>query len=246
MAVGSESMRIREELEVPVWPRPVSVLVVGILAIAACGPETSSPPEPEGSGVLHRLPDVAEDHAPGSLEDAIASRRSLRDFAERPLTDGDVGQLLWAAQGITDPTPDERRAAPSAGGTYPLEVYAVSADGVARYLPRGHALEPHLDTDRRRSLAAAALGQDWIADAPLVLVVTGVIERTSERYGDHALRFVLLEAGHAAQNVLLQAVGLGLGAVPVGAFHEEAVTEALRLPDDHAPLYLIPVGHPEP
>jgi nitroreductase len=63
------------------------------------------------------------------------------------------------------------------------------------------------------------------------------------RYGDRADRYVLLEAGHAAQNLLLEAVAMGLGAVPIGAFDDVAVSQAMELADGEVPLYLIPVGH---
>ena len=223
------------------WHGLVSVLAVGIIVLAACAPRDDPAARSAEPGALRPLPEPAAP-ASGSVEDVIATRRSVRDYADRPLSDADIGQLLWAAQGITDPS--GKRAVPSAGATYPLEVYAVTADGVARYQPGRHALVVHVGTDRRADLAAAALGPRWVADAPLVVVFAGVVERTAVRYGDRATRYMLLEAGHAAQNVLLQAVGLGLAAVPVGAFDDDAVADALDLPADHAPLYLIPVAHP--
>ena len=225
----------------PAWRGPVSLLVIGLVAMSACIPREVTMDGPDGPGELRPLPELDEPE-PGSLEEAIAARRSQRDYADRPLSDEDVGRLLWAAQGITGP--DGKRAAPSAGATYPLEIYAVTADGVARYLPEAHALEGHLDVDRRADLATAALGQPEVASAPLVVVVTAVGERTAARYGDRADRYVTLEAGHAAQNVLLQAVARGLSAVPVGAFDDDEVAAVLDLPEEHAPLYLLPVGHP--
>lgn len=177
-----------------------------------------------------------------SLEEALAARRSVREFTDEPLTLEDLSQLLWAAQGLTASWGG--RTAPSAGALYPLEVYLVAPDGLSHYLPGGHQLEVLAEDDRRAALARAALGQEVIARAPVVLVIAGVYGRTARKYGDRAERYVQLEAGHAAQNVLLQAVALGLGAVPVGAFEDRAVQEALGLPRDHEPLYLIPVGYP--
>ena len=226
---------------VPAWHGAVAVIVGGLLAVSACAPREVTMDVSDHPGDLRPLP-ALEDHAPDSLEEAIATRRSVRDFAERAVSDEDIGRLLWAAQGITGP--EGRRAAPSAGATYPLEVYSVSADGVARYLPEAHALEPHLDADPRDELAAAALGQSEVAAAPLVVVITGVVARTATRYGDRAERYVTLEAGHAAQNVLLQAVARDLAAVPIGAFDDDEVAAVLELPDGRAPLYLLPVGHP--
>lgn len=178
---------------------------------------------------------------PMSLEQALAARRSERAFRSDPLTPDEVGQLLWAAQGITHP--DGLRTAPSAGARYPLELYLASAEGVFHYRPDGHALEALRPGDIRGELCAAALQQEWILEAPVVFVLTAVYERVEARYGpQRGPRYVHLEAGHAAQNLLLQAVALDLRAVVVGAFDDGAVQSALEVPDDHRPLYLIPVG----
>jgi SagB-type dehydrogenase family enzyme len=176
-----------------------------------------------------------------TLEEAIAARRSLRGFSAEALGLQDLSQLLWSAQGITE-VGGRGRAAPSAGGTYPLELYLVSSMGLHHYLPSTHSLEVLGAEDLRRDLAEAALGQQHVADAAAVVVITAVFARTEERYGQRAERYVVLEAGHAAQNLLLQAVAMDLGAVPVGAFRDEEVSALLGLPPDHAPLYLIAVG----
>lgn len=177
-----------------------------------------------------------------SLEELLASRRSVRNFADETLTLTEVGQLCWAAQGVTN----ERgfRTAPSAGALYPLELYCVTAEGVFHYLPPEHALEVVSRENAIAPLADAALGQACVSGAPCVFIITAVYERTSGKYGDRAERYVHMEVGHAAQNLLLQAVAQGLGALPVGAFYDERVTEVLGLPEDHAPLMLLPVGHP--
>lgn len=180
---------------------------------------------------------------PLSLEAAIAKRRSVRDYAPHEPSAEEIAQLLWAAQGITDARTGFR-AAPSAGALYPLEVYAVLRQGVYRYLPEGHALVKVREGDWRQALYVAGLAQSPILEASLVIVVAAVYERTRVKYGDRAERYVMLEAGHAAQNILLQAVALGLGGVPIGAFHDEAVQQALGCPADHRPLYIIPIGVP--
>jgi SagB-type dehydrogenase family enzyme len=177
-----------------------------------------------------------------SLESALAGRRSVRDFTEEPLSDEELSQLLWAAQGVT--SPQGGRTAPSAGALYPLEVYAVTGDGVLHYLPAHHRVELYARGDRHESLKAAALGQEAIGAAPAVFVIAAVFARTQVKYGERAARYVHLEAGHAAQNLLLQAVALDLGGVPIGAFVDAQVSLALELPVDHEPLYLIPIGHP--
>lgn len=178
-----------------------------------------------------------------SLEETLAQRRSVRAFDDEPLILAELGQLLWAAQGVTN----ERgfRTAPSAGALYPLGLYVATADGIFQYQPGGHQLLVLTQDDARSTLYSAALRQEPVLQAPAVFVVTAVYERTASKYGAvRAQRYVHLEAGHAAQNLLLQAVALGLGAVPIGAFQDEQVQAALQLPADHQPLYLIPAGHP--
>ncbi|NIV39856.1 MAG: SagB/ThcOx family dehydrogenase [Anaerolineae bacterium] len=179
-----------------------------------------------------------------SLEQALSDRRSVRDYGYQPLTAADLGQLLWAAQGITY----ERgfRTAPSAGALYPLEVYLVTAEGVFHYEPGHHQLRLVMQGDARPALYQAALSQEPVLRAPAVFALAAVYARTAQKYGqERSPRYVHLEAGHAAQNLLLQATALGLGAVPIGAFHDQQVQTALGIPADHQPLYLIPVGHPK-
>jgi SagB-type dehydrogenase family enzyme len=177
-----------------------------------------------------------------SLEATLRERRSVREFTDEPLSIQEIGQLLWAAQGITASWGG--RTAPSAGGLYPLEVYVATADGVWHYLPQDQRAEVVRDDDARGELTSAAHDQDPVGDAPAVIVITAVPARTAAKYGDRAERYVQLEAGHVAQNVLLQAVALDLGAVPIGAFDDDDVASVLLLDPDQVPLYLIPVGHP--
>ncbi len=179
-----------------------------------------------------------------SIEETLAKRRSVRRFLAEDLTLEQIGQLAWAAQGVTS----ERgfRTAPSAGALYPLELYLLTKDGVFRYIPKGHKLVRLSQEDKRNQLAEAAYRQSFVGDAPLDFVITGVYARTSAKYGDRAVRYVHIEVGHVAENVHLQAVALGLGSVPVGAFTDEAVSNILGLSAEEAPLYIIPVGHPAP
>jgi len=181
-----------------------------------------------------------------SLEESLTKRRSVRSYADAPLTLEEVSQLLWAAQGITDPA--GLRTAPSAGGTYPLEVYAVAGNvkdldaGVYRYIPDGHKLIKTIDGDIREALAEAALSQEWVREEAVVFVFTGVYERTTGRYGERGIRYVHIELGHAAENLCLQATALGMGPVTVGAFDDDRVSKTLGLPEDETPLYVVPVG----
>lgn len=194
------------------------------------------------------LPDPRRD-GPLSVEAAIAGRRSRRSFGDHSLSLDAVGQLLWAAQGITND--DGFRAAPSAGATFPLRVsLTVSRDGVDgleagvySYRPRAHALAPVAKEDVHADLRDAALDQSWIENAPVNVVLGGQDERTERQYGDRGSdRYVPMEAGHAGQNLYLQAEALGLGTVAVGAFDDDAVAALLSLPEMVRPLYVFPVG----
>lgn len=179
-----------------------------------------------------------------SLEEALAERRSRRDYKKEPLVLKEVAQLLWAAQGMTADWGG--KTAPSAGATYPLEVYIVVGKveglepGLYHYIPDSHSMKKVLEGDIRRQLSSAALGQECVADAPVTLVVAAVFRRTTGRYGERGIRYVYIETGHVGQNICLQAEALGLGAVVIGAFRDEMVKGVLKLKEE--PLYLIPVG----
>lgn len=179
-----------------------------------------------------------------SLVEAIVHRRSVRSFTDEHLTMAHVGQLLWAAQGITEPNRG-LRAAPSAMALYPLEIYAVTPDGTYHYLPQGHRAEKVADGDLREPLSAACRGQASVREAAVDLVITGVFARMQEKCGDKARDVTLLEAGHATQNVLLMAVAMALGAAPVGGLVPEQVAQVLSLPEGWTPVYVVPVGHPK-
>jgi SagB-type dehydrogenase family enzyme len=179
-----------------------------------------------------------------SLEEAIAHRRSVREFTPEPLTPAEIAQLCWAGQGVTEPG-SGYRAVPSAGALFPVELYVVTAEGVDHYLPKGHRLERHLAGDRRQALQAVALHQEAVGEAPACVVIAAVVERTARKYGERAERYCLIEAGHVAQNILLQATALHLAGVPVGAFEDKDVAKVLDLPKDQRVLYLVPVGNPK-
>ncbi len=174
------------------------------------------------------------------LCDIIAKRRSQREFGRRELTVAEVGALLWAGQGIT--SVEGGRAAPSAGALYPITLSVIDARGVRRYVPAEHALSPAETGDRRAQLAVASLSQEYVAEAPLMIAVTARPAVLSVRYGERAERYCALEAGHVAENVLLMASALGLAAVPIGAFDDEAVLAVLGLGAGNVALYLLPIG----
>ena len=185
-----------------------------------------------------------------SVEEAIRMRRSVRDFQDTPLSLEQVSQLLWAGQGITE---GFKRAAPSAGATYPLTLYLVVgedsvhrlASGVYEYAPRTHSLHLVKPGDFRQRLASACLGQTFIQDAPVNIVIAAEYERTTARYGERGIRYVHMEAGHVGENIYLQAGALGLGTVVVGAFLDVDLAEVVDLPEEQVPLYVMPVGYKE-
>lgn len=220
-----------------------ATLVALLLAASAVA---GTPPQGGGMNLIH-LPSPRLD-GPVSVERALRLRRSVRHFGSGPISLDQLGQLLWAAQGLT--AAGGLRAAPSAGALYPLELIVVAgnvqglAPGVYAYAPAGHTLAPVVAGDRRAAMAAAAFGQHWMQAAPATIVFCAVPQRTTRKYGTRGIQYVYIETGHAAQNVFLQAQALGLGAAAVGAFDEARLARALELAPRLAPLYLMPVGPP--
>lgn len=175
-----------------------------------------------------------------SVEEVIAARRSKRSFLSKSLSTEQISQLVWSAQGMTA---ENFRATPSAGATYPLELFVVIEEGFFQYLPERHSLEIIADKDLRIELALAAWGQEFIEKAPMTIVFAAEFNRTTRHYGQRGVRYVYMEAGHAAQNVHLQAEVLGLGSVAVGAFDDDSVSKVLSLPSHLEPIYMVVVGY---
>jgi SagB-type dehydrogenase family enzyme len=179
-----------------------------------------------------------------TVEQALWHRRSVRAFADESLTVKQVGQLLWAAQGLNRGMVG--RTAPSAGATYPMELYLVAGKvkglnpGVYHYGFNGHCLTLTKAGDHRAELADAALRQGAISTAPAVLVLAADFSRTARRYGERAPRYVYMEAGHVGENVHLQCEALGMGTVMIGAFQDDRVKKLLGI--EQEPLYIMPVG----
>ena len=216
--------------------------LVAAFLISATGVDAMSQNPQET--VIH-LPEAAH-QGTASLEQTLLQRRSIRRFADEPLTLEQVSQLLWAAQGVTHTR--GFRTAPSAGALYPLETYLIAGQvsgleaGVYQYLPAGHSLITKATADKRNELSRAALGQAPVSQAPATILFAAVYGRTTGRYGQRGVRYVHMEAGHAAQNILLQAISLGLGGVVIGAFEDERIQTVIGLETQAVPLYLIPVG----
>jgi SagB-type dehydrogenase family enzyme len=199
----------------------------------------------EDIGEVIKLPNPRFD-SDCSVESALRQRRSIREYRDEPLALEEVSQLLWSAQGISDPK--GLRMDPSAGGLYPLEVYLIAGkvnnlfSGVYKYRPNGHMLVRLAHGDKRTDLSAAALDQECIRDGAAVIVIAAIYMRTTVKYYERGIRYVDMEVGHAGQNISLQAVSMGLASVVVGAFDDYKVKRLLKLPDNEQPLYLIPVG----
>ncbi len=223
----------------------VTTLIISGLTLSAVSPgrcETMSPAIPPDK---IQLPEPRYD-GDVSVEHALRMRRSVRSYKDDPLDLSEISQILWSAQGITSPR--RFRTAPSAGALYPLELYVIAGNvknlspAIYKYRPRNHVLVKSIPGDMRSELSRAALSQSAIKKAPAVLLFCAVFERTTKKYGRRGIRYVHMEVGHAAQNVCLQAIALGLNTAVIGAFRDEAVKEIAHLPADEQPLYFVPVG----
>jgi SagB-type dehydrogenase family enzyme len=181
-----------------------------------------------------------------TLDQAIAQRRSSREYAAGALTLAEISQLMWCAQGIT--SPEGKRAVPSARAVYPLQVWLLAGDvtglpaGLYRYQPKEHALALVRDGDPRPALIAATPGQASLQHAAAVIAVVGDSLLAAGKFGAHATRWLGMEAGFVVQDVYLEATALGLGTVMVGGWQDAAVRGALTLPAAWQPLALMPVG----
>lgn len=225
------------------WTRRLTGAAAVAAGLAACRPGTAARGEErlEQALVSELVPPGVADSGGMSLTEALRARRSVREFGPERLSAAEISELAWAAQGITHG--EGFRTAPSAGALYPLELYVVTPEGLYHYRPRGNRLVELGGGDLRPALQRAAHGQEAVGQGAAVFVIAAVYARTAAKYGpERGARYVHIEVGHAAQNLLLQAAALGLGAVPVGAFDDGAVHRVLGLPPDQAPLYLIPVG----
>lgn len=181
-----------------------------------------------------------------SLEQALQNRRSTRDYTGGPVNLSDVSQLLWSAQGET--STNDYRTAPSAGALFPLELYLLVTNvrdlktGIYKYIPSIHSIRRQNNTDVKEKLAKLCFDQTWITKAAVDILISAVYERTTIKYGDRGIRYIYLEAGHAAQNICLQATVLGLSVTTVGAFSDQGLKSTLNIPSNEFPLYLLTIG----
>ena len=191
-----------------------------------------------------------------SVESAMAKRRSQRNYIDKSISAEQLSQILWAAYGVTELTPDRPsvkggfRTAPSAGALYPFEIYAIVSKvngieaGAYRYDPIEHKIIRTIDKDIREEFSAAAVGSVFIKDAPVILFYSAIFSRMTVKYGDRGReRYVCMDLGHSAQNVYLQAEALNLGTCAIGAFSDNRISRLMQLAEDEEPLYIMPVGH---
>jgi SagB-type dehydrogenase family enzyme len=216
----------------------------------ACAPGREQPTAPWIALPDGDIPSIA-------LCDAITSRLCCRTFCADSIALTDLGAVLRAGYGLLSYSSDgatalPERAVPSAGGLYPLEVSILVravdglAAGVHHYVPTVGGLEVIRSIELPGSfITYLFMGQRWVADAALVIVLSAVTERSLAKYQDRGYRYLLLEAGHVMQNVNLVAAGLGLGAVDVGGFFDDELANLIGAdPEYEIPLYACAVGVP--
>lgn len=219
-----------------------AIIAIAPIQVFVMADEATSP-----SKLREKIP-LVEPRDDGSppLGATLRRRRSVREFSDKPLQFEEVSQIAWAAQGITHRA--GFRTAPSAGALYPLEMYVIAGNvtgleqGVYKYGPVDHMLRMTGRGDRRSDISRTAFHQKWIQDAAAIFVLAAVFERTTIKYDRRGIRYVYMEAGHAAQNVCLQAVALGLGATTVGAFNDDALKAVVGMAPNEDPLSLLPIG----
>ncbi len=214
------------------------VVMAGLLFSAVSGPaaEVVKLPPPAYQGRM-------------SVAEALKKRRTVRQFSNMELDLAQVSQLLWGTDGITDSR--GRRTAPSAGATYPLEFYLVVgergvsglAPGLYHYRPDSHALELLQKGDLRTQVSRTCLNQNWMTEAPVMVVFAAEYRRCMARYGERGIRYTHMEVGLTGENLFLQAEALDLACGIVGAFEDRALKEVLHLPQQHEPLLVMPVGY---
>ncbi len=219
------------------------LFVLAVAPDAGAAESATANPRPRPETVALPRPDLG---GRVTLDGALAQRRSVREYAPGPLKLAEVAQLAWAAQGIT--SPDGKRTAPSARAVYPLTVYLVANDvaglavGVYRYVPKSHALALVAAGDHVTAVSAATSREEFIAHAPLVIVVSGDSTLAAEKFGGRAERWTAMETGFVVQDVYLEATALGLGTVMVGGFDDIALRGAIGLPTSQVPFAVMPVG----
>jgi len=219
------------------------LLAVWVVCAGICfAQETAATTASTAPSALIKLP-KPQTNGSFSLEQTLANRRSVREFTDEPLTITQIGQLCWAAQGITEPN-KEFRTAPSAGAVYPIQLYVLLPEGLYVYQPEKHELSLVIGKDLRNSVFNASFNQRVVQKAPCTFMLAGNPKKVEAKYRNRGEKFTDIETGHIAQNIHLQAVTLGLGSVPIGVMDDKTIAQVCKLPENMEVLYLIPVGRP--
>lgn len=191
-----------------------------------------------------------------SVEAALKSRRSIREYLAKPLSLAEVSQILWAAYGITATRENMPaflrggfRTAPSAGARYPLDIYLAAFDvadlaaGVYYYDSETHRLLRVVEGNPRAAVSGACFDQPQLKTAAAAIVYSAVYERCTVKYGQRGRdRYVCMDLGHSAENVYLQAQALGIGTCAIGAFTDLRLKKAVGMTREEEPLYVMPLG----
>jgi SagB-type dehydrogenase family enzyme len=190
--------------------------------------------------------------------EALTARFSCRRFKDIPVSLQDLANILFAGYGLTSVSFPEgfeimTRTVPSGGGLYPLELYLLVKNvaglepGIYHYIIRPCLLEQIKKVVLPRLLIQKLfMDQPYVADASVVIVATACIQRTMKKYEDRGYRYILLEAGHAFQNMNLTASASGLGSFNIGGFFDHDLARVLTIDmEEEIPLYAMALGVPD-
>jgi len=204
---------------------------------------------PRMKNIILKNPEIQRD-----LEKIIIKRRSIRDFELKKLSFNDLSELLICSFGITEKPEnwnDTKRAYPSAGARYPIEVYVVIfnvenlKNGIYHYNVKSNSLERLVLGDFRDKIVKYTNEQEWIRNASMAILFTAVFDRNQIKYGERGYRYVLLDAGHMAQNVYLISTAMNLGCCTIGGFHDNKINKLLDVNENKENIvYIAIVGVP--
>jgi len=203
--------------------------------------ELVSLPAPEGSALLELL----------------AARESCREYELRNMPLETLSTILKCAYGITRTFQLPKvggayfRTVPSAGGLFPLEVYVLARevngviDGIYHYSLRDHSLALLREGRWFAELDRVMIPAPFIRNANLIFFLSAVFKRTQKKYGPRGYRYILLEAGHVAQNLCLVATEQKLGSLCMGGYSDSKLNRFLGFDGvDEAVVYSVAVGYP--
>lgn len=188
------------------------------------------------------------------LFDAIANRKSERNFSSESIEIGEFSKIVYFSAGIINIEANTiaRRAYPSAGARYPLEVYPIILrggknfqEGIYHYNVKQHSLELLFQGNfkPRANYICGPINKKIIDQAAIILMITAVFGRTQIKYGDRAYRFVLFEAGHLLQNIYLISFAFNVGACAIGGFLDDEANKLLDLEQEkEQTIYIVALG----